>query len=347
MADGTEHFGSTVDDAVPAFERFLFPEDDAPASNDDGNTPDPSEQPAPTADEATEEQPDDSEPRTEQGDDEGESDDSATTETADSTDELPPDFLTRKVKQVIDGKEVELTVEEALRGYSRTADYTRKTQELAAQRKALEPEVSAVRAERQKYATLLAQLEQTVSASMGQEPNWTELQQSMKPDEFAVAYANWQIRQNELNRITAEKDKAAAAVRRDQMAQRDAHLAAEEAKLVEAIPEWKDATVASGDKAKLAAYATSAFGWTADDLEAVEDHRNIVLLRKAMLYDELVAKRPAVQQKIERVKAATPGSSAKPKPPVSNATKARQRLAKTGNVNDFAAALEADPDFQG
>ena len=42
----------------------------------------------------------------------------------------------RYVRVRVDGQDVEVPVREALQGYSRTADYTRKTQELAAQRQA-------------------------------------------------------------------------------------------------------------------------------------------------------------------------------------------------------------------
>lgn len=336
MADGTSE--ETVLSAVPAFERFLFPED-APAS--DENTPETREQP--TATDEVVDPPTDAEASTEQADAEGDSDDTGHEDTpaTESETELPPLDLTRKVKQVIDGKEVEISLEEALKGYSRTADYTRKTQEVAAQRKAFEAEQTAVRAERQKYAHLLVQLEQSVQSGLGQEPDWAQLQQQLKPEEFAAEYARWGIRQQELARITAERQKAMAAVERDRQAQLDAHLDAEEAKLFEAIPEWKDAKVADAEKAQLAAYATNAFGWTADDLQSVTDHRNIVLLRKAMLYDAAQAKRPDVRAKIEKVKAATPGPASSPKAPVSAVTKARQRLAKTGDVRDFAAALEA------
>ena len=44
----------------------------------------------------------------------------------------------RYVRVKVDGEEIEVPVQEALQGYSRTADYTRKTQELAQQRQQAE-----------------------------------------------------------------------------------------------------------------------------------------------------------------------------------------------------------------
>ena len=46
----------------------------------------------------------------------------------------------------VDGEEVEVTLDELQKGYSRTQDYTRKTQALAEQRKAAEPRCRTARA---------------------------------------------------------------------------------------------------------------------------------------------------------------------------------------------------------
>jgi len=52
----------------------------------------------------------------------------------------------RYVRVKVDGEEIEVPVQEALQGYSRTADYTRKTQELAQQRQQAEYALAVQRA---------------------------------------------------------------------------------------------------------------------------------------------------------------------------------------------------------
>ena len=62
----------------------------------------------------------------------------ATETSAPSYDYINPDELGDKyVKVKVDGTELDVPVKEALSGYQRQADYTRKTQELAAQRESL------------------------------------------------------------------------------------------------------------------------------------------------------------------------------------------------------------------
>jgi hypothetical protein len=65
----------------------------------------------------------------------------------------------------VDGKEVSVTLDELQKGYSRTQDYTRKTQQIAEVRKQVEQETHAVRAEREQYAQLLGALQAQLQSS--------------------------------------------------------------------------------------------------------------------------------------------------------------------------------------
>lgn len=60
--------------------------------------------------------------------------------------DLDDDLAERYVRVKVDGQDVEVPLREALSGYSRTADYTRKTQELAQQRAEAEYALSVQRA---------------------------------------------------------------------------------------------------------------------------------------------------------------------------------------------------------
>lgn len=331
MPEATPNTGTTssrlsVSEAANVFEGLLSAEEDnSPA---EATTPEP-KAPAPRVEPEPEEEPETptDEPSDEE-DGEVEPDD-------EETDEQPVQPKTRRLK--IEGAEVEVTDEELEKGYLRTADYTRKTQQLAEQRKAHEAEQAAVRAEREQYATYLAQLAEAAK-SLDQEPDWDKLQQE-HPDEFPAAWAAWSRRQEQLKAVEAEQRRITEKMRADQIDQYRAHLKQEEAKLVEAIPAWKDAEVAKKEKAELWDFA-KRHGYTDEELSMVGDHRVMVLLRKAMQHDRAEAKRPAVRERIERVKVAAPGPAASSRPPVTDLTRAKQRLAKTGRKEDAAKAIE-------
>ncbi len=80
-------------------------------------------------------------------------------ESEDSEEEKPDQTFTVKV----DGTEVTVTLDELQKGYSRTQDYTRKTQQIAEIRRQVESEAEAIRAERSQYAQLLGALESQFS----------------------------------------------------------------------------------------------------------------------------------------------------------------------------------------
>ena len=78
----------------------------------------------------------------------------------------------------------------------------------------------------------------------------------------------------------------------------------------------------------------TGLGYTTEEIAQVSDHRVLLLLRKAMLYDRGQARKPAAKQRIEKVKVAKPGTGTKTTKSKTKA--ARQRLAKSGRVEDAA-----------
>ena len=74
--------------------------------------------------------------------------------------EEPEKPQTYRVK--VRGEEIEVTLDELQRGYSRTRDYTEKTQELAEQRRKFETDLASVRGQREQYDGLLGQMDEAL-----------------------------------------------------------------------------------------------------------------------------------------------------------------------------------------
>jgi len=324
--DGTAPEGATVDQTAASFLSMLSEPSEDRKERETPPTQDPaSEQPESEA--------------AEPAGDEGESQQSEQ-ETQQEQPETPESSAldpSTKVRTKIDGQEVEVTLEEALKGYSRTQDYTRKTQAVAERAKALEAHESTLAGERAKVAEYLKNLEQVVAEITPKEPNWDELRQQ-DPAKFAAEWAAWDQHKKEVEAVKTARAEAEAQVARDNAAQYQRHLEAEKVKLHEAIPEWKDAEVAKAEKAKMIEYANK-LGYENEQLAQVSDHRVLTMLRKAMLYDAGQAMKPEIKARIERVKTATPGGAATARPPVTEVTRNLQRLAKTGKQDDAAAAF--------
>lgn len=237
----------------------------------------------------------------------------------------------------IDGEEIQVTKDELLKGYSRTQVFTRRTQEAAARRKEAEAELNAARADRAKYAESLKQVEQMMKDSTPTEPDWT-VEQANDPDGWAVKYAAWQQYKEQAKRVADERKEADAVVVADRERERSERVTAEAEKLYEILPVLKDPAKRATVSAKMATYAET-LGYARTELAQVEDHRAIVLLHKAMMWDEAQKAKPAIQQRIEKIKSATPvGGQKKSK---SDLQERRQRLAKSGAAKDADAVFEA------
>jgi len=237
----------------------------------------------------------------------------------------------------VDGKEVSVTLDELQKGYSRTQDYTRKTQQIAEVRKQVEQETHAVRAEREQYAQLLGALQAQLQSS---EPQ-VDLERLYQEDpiEWVRQKEVMRERQEKLGAIYSEQQRLAQVSQYEQQRAMEAQLASQQEALLAALPDWKDPKKAKAEKA-LVIESAKAAGFTDEDLKSVYDHRLVLLLRKAAMYDQMVSKRQGIKPVVNNgPRTAKPGAAGR----VSTTTesvRAKQRLAKTGRIDDAASAIE-------
>jgi len=236
----------------------------------------------------------------------------------------------------IDGKEVAVTLDELQKGYSRTQDYTRKTQQIAEVRKQVEQETQAVRAERGQYAQLLGALQAQLQAS---EPQ-VDLDRLYNEDpiEWVRQKEVLRERQEKAYAIQAEQQRLIQLSQQEQQQSMQQHLESQKDALLAALPEWKDPKKAKLEKAMLIESAKSA-GFSDEDLKSVYDHRLVLLLRKAALFDQMVSKRQGIKPVVNNgPRPAKPGAAGRVST-TSEVTRAKQRLEKTGRIDDAADAI--------
>jgi|TARA_X000001382_G_scaffold2893_1_gene3252 hypothetical protein len=239
----------------------------------------------------------------------------------------------------VDGVEQEVTLDELKSGYSRQSDYTRKTQELANQRKNAEAETNAVREERAIYTQLLDQMRNQLEAGMQNEPDWVALAEN-DPVGYNSQRASWEENKKKQDAVLAEQQRMLQQSQQEQMQNLQAQVQNEAQLLVNAIPEWQDPKKAANGRAELKQYAITELGFSENELNQIYDHRAVLAIRKAMLHDktqESVKKKPVVATK---AKVARPGTSNVPVTP-HKGKRLRQRLAKSGKMSDATKVFES------
>jgi hypothetical protein len=250
------------------------------------------------------------------------------------------------------GKELEVTLEEALKGYQREEDYTRKTMEVAERSKAVEAAQVVAEQHAQQMQTiaaqhgaLLQQMEQALVQSYNAE-DWNALRQN-DPAEFAARDAEYKAQYQQLQQHKQYALQQMAAAQQQQDAYRQQVIVPQQQQLVrDAIPEWSDPKVADAERRQLAEYLINSNSYTPEEISGLDDHRAVIIARKAMLYDAQQAKAKETRTKVKdlpKVKDLKPGNrksaDAKRK---AKRTDSLKRLRKTGSIHDAVAAM---PDF--
>ena len=240
------------------------------------------------------------------------------------------------VKQ--NGIEIEVTLEELQNGYSRQQDYTRKTQELANQRKEIESQQAELRQKDDIYKDLLPKLEANLKAELGEEPDWKAIY-----EEDPIAY----VREKD---IWNEKQKRLEAAQTEQQRIKDEELAEQQKQikefvefgnqqLLEKVPEWKNSEKANSEKIAIRDYAINVLGFTPQEMDQVYDYRILLGLRNSWLHDKTVkaTKKKPTQKAPARV--ARPGTANQVRK-TTPLKKSKQKLAKSGKVQDAAKVFE-------
>jgi len=240
----------------------------------------------------------------------------------------------RKAKVTIDGQEAEITVGEALNGYMRLADYTRKTQDISNQ----QSQVNALKAHVEQELAQRANQLQVLSAALYQEL----VGDQAALNELADNPAEYIRRQQDMSRksnLLAQVQQQQEAIRQ-QGANEQAKQAAErirqsDAALSTAIPEWKDPAKRAAIQKDIGALLTK-LGYQPQELAQLSDHRAMLVAYKAALWDKhqaLASKKTAAPVRTP----VKPGAGGKP----NNAalTRANERLRQNPNSVDALAAF--------
>ena len=240
----------------------------------------------------------------------------------------------------VDGEEFEVGIDELKNGYQRQADYTRKSQALAEQRKETEQiqsERMQLEQERQMYANGLQMLQEQQAAKLKDfdSVDWEALK-AEDPYQYMIKKDEYRDAQERVNNIVAEQQ----AVQQEQARQAQqarAHFVQQEyTRLIDALPEWGDNN--STIRKDIQEYASSV-GFRPEEINQLADHRSILVIKKAMEYDKLttkVAPKKKAVKKVPKVQKSGRGNS-KEDVAAEKAKEKRARLKKSGKQDDAAS----------
>ena len=258
-----------------------------------------------------------------------------TTGQEDDIEEVEEEVQLYKVK--IDGEEAEVTLDEALSGYQREQTFHKRMNKLSQDRKSFEAEQNQTKQLRDQYAMALQQMQSQLQV---EEPNWDELRKTKTAEEFSLIHSDWSIKQDHLRKIKDQQQAIQQQQQQEAQEQFQNHLKHEFDIMLDKIPTWRDEKVRTKERADVVSYAKS-MGYSDEEIGQASDHRAIVTLRKAMLWDNLKDKTLSAKKKVKTaprmVKSGVPKTKAEV---VSRKNKElKSKFYKDGSINSAVELL--------
>jgi hypothetical protein len=258
---------------------------------------------------------------------------------SDDEDEEQESEPTYRIKMA--GEEREITQRELIKLAQQGADYTKKSQQVSEQRKALDAESNAIQEAKQlrnEYAQRLEAMQQMLQAQQPEDD--LDYLQENDPIGYAVKVADMTRREKQMNAINYERQRIAQQQQAEVSEHQRRHVAAEANKVTELIPDYSDPKKGAALRNELRSYAKS-IGYTDEEIGAVYDARTVKALYDAMQYQKLVESKPGVSKKVQQApKMIKPGNSSTKTSTTESQKRQFNKLKSTGRVKDAAALFE-------
>lgn len=174
--------------------------------------------------------------------------------------------------------------------------------------------------------------------------DWARLQAS-NPSEYIRLSQQFNQRQSQLQNMRqqafefAQQQGTQLQAQREQLQQQ--RLLREQQALLKAIPEWRDPAIADAERQELAKYML-ARGYNEAEINAVDDHRALLLVRDAMKYRQMKESGDIAAKKVVKLakKIVKPGSRQTASETSSDSERGLKRtLKQTGSVQDAASLI--------
>ncbi len=331
-------------EAQTAILGLLEPEEETP-KEEEAKPEESEESTEETQDAAPEEEAEEVESEEEESEEEDVSEESDEEEEPEENDDTPELYTVR-----VNGEDHQVTAEELVKGYSRQADYTKKTQELSQYRQQLDQasqfyqqEVAATQEARQQYISSIANAIQLNHSSLKEYENidWERLKVEDK-EEYLTKRDDYREAQNNVEKLKQTYDQESQNQAAEQQQQFQQWAQGEHSKLVSIIPDWGVPQKQQAIAKELREFAFTK-GFQEEELKQLFDHRSILILMQAKAWEDdqkrakgIKAKKIKNKPKVARSgKGTTKSDSSK-----SKSTAKMKRLRQTGNVDDAASLLE-------
>lgn len=235
-----------------------------------------------------------------------------------------------------DGSEV--TIGELKKSYDEARDFRRQQAEFAAERQELQTKLTQNAQQEQLFNQTIQQAISALQHTLPPEPDAGL--RDKDPIAYFLAKDTRDAKLQEIGRLHQAQLDQNEKAQTEQAGRFQEHIKSEQARLYERLPELRD----DGKRSEFyrGMIATGrAYGFSAEEINAVHDHRTMVMIKDAMEYRKLQAAKPKALEKGRDAKPVVkPGERQSSKAAVSTKHKALfDRAQKSRSIDDVGALL--------
>lgn len=254
--------------------------------------------------------------------------------------------LNQVVEVNVDGKPVQVSLDEALRGYIRQETFHQRMGDLANGVRQLEARRGEMSSYQQQFVERAQMLEQYVATFMPKEPDWEAIY-AADPGQGARLERQWRTFMEQVGDLVAKREQTQRELQSSQSQNIRSFAEANRAHLAKAHPEWQTEKSWSRDQESMRRTAR-AVGYSDQEIDQLYDARGVEILLKAAKYDRLMATKPKPVRngygQPSRQNGATPAKGGN----VSRSfERAEKRLSRTGSIKAAASVFEKILDTEG
>ena len=239
----------------------------------------------------------------------------------------------------VDGEDVDVTLDELQKGYSRQQSFTKRSQELAEQRRAFEEEAAETRQLRDAYAQQLELYAQQTQQTIPQEPDWVALSSEVSAQEFNRIKSGYEAQKQSLERAEQERNRIAQEQQAEAQEAMKKHLEVQRDEMMNRIPQWQDEATRNEERLEVIKYAQKHVGFSEKELSNASDARAIEILYKAWKWDTLQQKKPAVKKRTRKAPKMAKAGQPKTKAQVQSRSR-QQAMQRLNNEKSVDAAVQ-------
>lgn len=275
----------------------------------------------------------DDEPEAEVDEDQQEESEEDESDVEPEVEEQPNTFTVK-----VDGTETEVTLDELTRGYSGQKYIQKGMQEVAEARKLAEDVNAKLETARQANEALYQQMQTPGFAQPPVEPDESLI--DTDPFRYQAESNRYQKELQKYNQEIAMMQQTQAYTQQAQQEAQRAYVQQEMETLRRVDPDFADPQRATVARDQIVKAGTEIYGYSAEEISAVMDHRAIRVLRDAARYRDLMANKETVVKKAKpKATKVVKAGAKKTRSNVAESRNQRSKLKRSGRIEDAMSLL--------